>query len=90
METGAAGRPYNVASGRAHRIGDLLEQLIGAARTPMRVLVDEARMRPNDVPVIVGDATRARTEAAWHPHISIEQTLVDTLDWWRAELHKGA
>jgi len=90
METGVAGRPYNVASGRAHRVGDLLEQLIGAARTPVRVLVDEARMRPNDVPVIVGDATRARTEVAWHPHISIEQTLVDTLDWWRAELHKGA
>jgi GDP-4-dehydro-6-deoxy-D-mannose reductase len=90
METATAGRPYNVASGRAHRVGDLLDQLIKVARTPVRVLVDEARMRPNDVPVLVGDATRARTEVAWRPHIPIEQTLVDTLDWWRAELLKTA
>jgi GDP-4-dehydro-6-deoxy-D-mannose reductase len=90
METATAGRPYNVASGRAYRVGDLLDELIRAAKTPVRVLVDQARLRPNDIPVIVGDATRARTEVAWQPHISIEQTLADTLDWWRAELPKTA
>jgi GDP-4-dehydro-6-deoxy-D-mannose reductase len=90
METATAGRPYNVASGRAYRVGDLLDELIRAARTPVRVLVDQARLRPNDIPVIVGDATRARTEVAWQPHIPIEQTLADTLDWWRAELPKTA
>jgi GDP-4-dehydro-6-deoxy-D-mannose reductase len=90
MEAATAGRPYNVASGRAHRVGDLLDQLIRVAGTPMRVKVDDARMRPNDVPVIVGDATRARTESGWQPRIPIEQTLLDTLDWWRAELQKTA
>jgi GDP-4-dehydro-6-deoxy-D-mannose reductase len=86
METGTGGRPYNIASGRAHRVGDLLDQLLRSAKTPVRVAIDEERMRPNDIPVIVGDATRARREVAWSPHIPIEQTLSDTLDWWRAEL----
>jgi GDP-4-dehydro-6-deoxy-D-mannose reductase len=86
MEAAPAGRPYNVCSGRAWRIGDLLEELLHLARVPVRVVIDEARLRPNDVPVLQGDATRIRTELDWAPHIPVEQTLADTLDWWRSEV----
>lgn len=86
METATTGRPYNIASGRAYRVGDLLDQLLRAAKIPVKVAIDAERMRPHDIPVVVGDATRARKELAWNPHIPIEQTLTDTLDWWRAEL----
>jgi GDP-4-dehydro-6-deoxy-D-mannose reductase len=88
MEAATTGRPYNIASGRAHRVGDLLDQLLRIAKIPVRVAIDKDRMRPHDVPVVLGDATRARTELAWNPNIAIEQTLADTLDWWRAELAK--
>jgi GDP-4-dehydro-6-deoxy-D-mannose reductase len=81
-----AGRPYNVCSGRAWRIGDLLEELRHLARRPIEVAVDESRLRPNDIPVVQGDATRIRSELGWSPHISVEQTLRDTLDWWRGQL----
>ena len=80
-----AGRPYNVCSGRAWRIGDLLEELRHLARRPIEVAVDESRLRPNDIPVVQGDATRIRSELGWSPHISVEQTLRDTLDWWRGQ-----
>jgi GDP-4-dehydro-6-deoxy-D-mannose reductase len=89
MERGVAGRVYNVCSGRAWRIGDLLEELCHLASTRIVVETDPTRLRPADVPVIQGDATRLRTELGWSPRIPVEQTLRDTLDWWREEVRAG-
>ena len=89
MDDAPPGRPYNVCSGRAWRIGDLLEELVHLSSTPVRIETDAARMRPNDVPVFQGDATRIRTELGWVSTIKVEQTLRDTLEWWRREVRAG-
>ncbi len=89
MESAPRGRPYNICSGRAWKIGDLLDELRQLAQTPVRVEVDESRLRPNDVPVVQGDATRIRAEIGWAPKIRVEQTLRDTLEYWRAEVAAG-
>ena len=89
MNGAVAGRPYNICSGRAWKIGDLLEELLHFARLSIRVTVDERRLRPNDVPVIQGDASRIRAELGWVPRIPVEQTLSDTLEWWRTETRAG-
>jgi GDP-4-dehydro-6-deoxy-D-mannose reductase len=86
MEGAQPGRPYNICSGRAWRIGDLLDELLQMARTPVKVEVDESRLRPTDIPVIQGDATRMQADLGWWPRIPVEQTLQDTLDWWRSEV----
>lgn len=85
MERAPAGRPYNVCSGRAWRIGDLLDELRQMALVPVEIEVDADRLRPNDVPVIQGDATRLRSELGWTPRIPVEHLLRDTLDWWRQQ-----
>ena len=89
MRDAPAGRPYNICSGRAWKIGDLLEELLHFARRPITVAVDEQRLRPNDVPVVQGDASRIRAELGWEPKIPVEQTLSDTLEWWRTETLAG-
>jgi GDP-4-dehydro-6-deoxy-D-mannose reductase len=89
METAPRGRPYNICSGRAWKIGDLLDELLQFAQTEVRIEVDESRLRPNDVPVVQGDATRIRAEIGWGPKIRVEQTLRDTLDYWRAAVAGG-
>jgi len=86
MESAPSGQAFNIASGQARRMGDLLDHLLRSAKVPIRVVVDEQRMRPNDNLVVVGDATRLRSALAWAPRIPIEQTLDDTLAWWRAEV----
>jgi GDP-4-dehydro-6-deoxy-D-mannose reductase len=80
---GQPGRPYNICSGRAYRIGDLLEILLAHARTPIRVATDPARLRPSDHPVLLGDPSRAWSEVGWQATIPIEETLKDLLDYWR-------
>jgi len=84
LERGEPGRPYNVCSGRAITMHELLDRLIARARVPVTVKVDPARYRPNDTPLLVGDPARLRDELGWTPQIPIEQTLDDLLEYWRA------
>jgi GDP-4-dehydro-6-deoxy-D-mannose reductase len=72
-----------VCSGHAITIRELLDRLLARARVPIRVRVDEARLRPNDVPLLLGDPTRIRTELGWRPEIPLDRTLDDLLDDWR-------
>ena len=86
MDQGEAATAYNVCSGVAHRIGDLLDTLRTMARVPIRTSTDPDRMRPSDIPVLLGDATRLSQALGWSPAIPIVTTLADTLAWWRAEV----
>ncbi|HXT71361.1 MAG TPA: GDP-mannose 4,6-dehydratase [Vicinamibacterales bacterium] len=85
MQHAPAGRPFNICSGRAWRIGDLLDELLHLARVPITVRLDADRLRPSDTPVLQGDATRIRSELGWTPRIRVEQMLSDTLEWWRQQ-----
>jgi GDP-4-dehydro-6-deoxy-D-mannose reductase len=83
IERGQPGRPYNVFSGQAYRVGDLLDMLVGQARARIRVSIDASRLRPSDNPVVAGDPTRIASEVGWRATIPIEETLKDLLDYWR-------
>jgi GDP-4-dehydro-6-deoxy-D-mannose reductase len=83
MEAGESGRAYNVCSGRSWRVRDLLHELLHLSSAEIEVEIDPTRFRPNDVPTVQGDGGRIRSELQWTPLIGVEQTLVDTLDWWR-------
>ncbi len=85
MTHGQSGRAYNVCSGRAWRIRDLLDGLLRLSTTTIEVTTDPARFRPVDVPVVQGDPSRIQSETGWAPRIDIAQTLGDTLEWWRGE-----
>jgi len=83
LERGTPGRPYNVCSGRAIAIRQLLDLLLARARVPVSVKVDTARYRPHDTPLLLGDPSRLRDELGWSARIPLEQTLDDLLDYWR-------
>lgn len=83
LERGTDGRAYNVCSGRAIAIGALLDKLLSRAKVAIKVRVDPARYRPNDVPLLVGDPTRLTTELGWLPEIPLDQTIDDLLAYWR-------
>lgn len=89
MEAAPGGRPFNICSGRAWRVADLLDELRHLSSVQVRVEIDVSRLRPSDTPVIQGDATRIRTELGWMPRLSVEDTLRDTLDWWREQVRAG-
>lgn len=82
-ERGTPGQAYNVCSGEAHTMRDLLDGLVALARVRVSVEPDPERFRPNDTPLLLGDPSRIRRDVGWHPLIPIEQTLRALLDYWR-------
>jgi GDP-4-dehydro-6-deoxy-D-mannose reductase len=83
VERGRAGEVYNVCSGTGLRMRDLLQALIEAAGVRVEVRVDPARLRPSDVPELVGDPGRIQAEVGWTPEIPLRRTVADLLQYWR-------
>jgi len=83
LTRGQTARPYNVCSGQAIAIGEVLDRLVAKARVPVTVRVDSARFRPQDLPLLEGDPTRSREELGWTPSITIDDTLDAVLEYWR-------
>jgi GDP-4-dehydro-6-deoxy-D-mannose reductase len=84
LEKGEPGEVYNICSGKCWTIREMLDMLLAMSKTKITIEPDPARMRPSDVPVLLGDATRFRKATGWEPTIPFEQTLRDLLDFWRA------
>jgi GDP-4-dehydro-6-deoxy-D-mannose reductase len=74
-----SGTILNIASGTAHRMGTLLDRLLATADVGIRVEQDPARMRPADLPRIVGNPSLARRLLGWTPRYGIDNILVDVL-----------
>lgn len=85
MQSGKTGVVYNVASGVARSIRSILEALVSRSKIPVRIEVDQTRMRPNDVPVVVGNHSRLTESTGWHPQVSFDQMLDDLLSYWRGQ-----
>lgn len=86
IERAQPGEVYNVASGTARRIGDVLDQLMARSTVRLGTRDDPSRIRPADTPRLVGDATKFRHATGWEPLIPFEQSLDDTLAYWRETL----
>jgi GDP-4-dehydro-6-deoxy-D-mannose reductase len=75
---------YNVASGRGVPMSDVVELFISLARCPVEVEQRDDRVRPVEIPRMVGDASRLREASGWQPEIPLEQTVADMLEAVRA------
>lgn len=71
---------YNVCSGRAVPLRQVVELLVEGAGVPVTVERDEERLRPAEVRVQAGDPSKLRAATGWEPQIPLEQTLVDALE----------
>ena len=83
------GGAFNVCSGRSASVAQLVEAVAAQARIAVHHEVDPARLRVNDARTMLGSHDRLSEATGWEPRIALEQTVGDTLDWWRAELAGG-
>ena len=83
MEKGRPGEAYNVCTGRATRVGDVLDLLCKEARVPIAARKDPSLLRAADESVIVGDPGKLARDAGYAPRIPLAQTALDTLEYER-------
>jgi len=83
IRSGRPGRIYNIASEQAVSIADALDRLCAVSGVEPRVEQDPERMRPVDLPLLLGDSGRLR-KLGWEPRRSLDQALSDLWeDVWR-------
>jgi GDP-4-dehydro-6-deoxy-D-mannose reductase len=85
-EDGRDGAVYNVTSGKAVRIRELLDTLVALSRRPLTVVQDPSRMRPVDVSVFHGSGERLAADTGFRADFDLRRTLGDVLDYWRASV----
>lgn len=86
IEKGEPGEVYNVGSGTAYSIREILEKIIQLSAVPVEIVVDYDKLRPLDVPVIEADIRKLKDCTGWNPQISLEATLQETLQYWRKKV----
>jgi len=74
---GVAGETYNVASGHDVALRDIASQLVQLLAPSTRLVVDEALLRPNDVPVFRGSFQKLHDATGWSPQIPLHESLAD-------------
>ncbi len=82
------GSVYNIGSGVAYSIKDVLDLLLGMSKLIIEVNEDQKRMRPSDVPSLISDNSKFTKKIGWRPKISFKQSLFDLLEYWRSRLGK--
>lgn len=83
-EKGQAGETYNVGSGHAVSIGDVLKLVLKQSAVEIQVEVDEEKLRPVDVPVMEADVRKVWRDVGWKAQIQLEQTIGDMMEYWRS------
>ncbi len=77
------GEVYNICSGKALPIKQVLQMLTSMSKVKIRTEQDPERMRPSDVEILLGDSSKFRKQTGWKPEIPFKQTLEDLLNYWR-------
>lgn len=83
LEKGKEGEVYNLGTGKAVTMKEVLDRLLGLSKVKVKVEVDPARLRPSDVPILEPDCSKFVKLTGWRPEIPFDQTLRDLLDYWR-------
>ncbi len=89
------GEPYNICSGVAYSIKEILDILLSLSVSAITIKQDPDRMRPSDLPILLGDSTKFRKattlepsirDVDLEPEIPLKQTLEDLLNYWRRRI----
>lgn len=84
MHGGRIGEVYNAGAGTAHCMRTVLEGLLALARVRIEVRQKAGLMRAVDTHVVRAEASKLRRETGWNPQLALEETLADTLAYWRS------
>lgn len=83
IEKGVIGETYNIGSGYTISIKDILDIILSFSKIKIKVEIDSSKFRPIDIPIIEADTFKVFECCGWKPRIKIEQTIKETLEYWR-------
>lgn len=82
-------RVFNIASGRATKIRDILDVMLQDSKMDIEIKLDPERLRPSEIPFAVGDSRHMTGTTGWQPGHVLSGTLAELLADWRARVGAG-
>ncbi len=89
IEKADAGDVYNLASGTAYSVRELVDLTCKLAGIKPVIRQDPSKMRPSDVPLLVGDCSKAKAKFGYSPTIPFEKTVGDMIEWQLDNVRSG-
>jgi GDP-4-dehydro-6-deoxy-D-mannose reductase len=86
LEQGKPGEPYNVCSGKAYSIEEILQMMISISGKKLETIIDRNKFRPVDMKLLLGSHQKLTQDTGWKPHYDIRTTLSDLLNYWREKI----
>ena len=86
LERGEEGEVYNIGTGKACSMKEVLDILLSLSKVKVKIEVDPIRLRPSDVPVLLSDSSKFRKLTGWEPKIPFRQSLEDLINYWRERI----
>ncbi|MGB8452470.1 MAG: GDP-mannose 4,6-dehydratase [Anaerocolumna sp.] len=83
IQKGKAGETYNVGSGRAIAIEEILTTILSLTAVSIVKEIDHSKLRPIDIPIIEADIYKLQNVIEWNSSITLRDTIIDTLEYWR-------
>ena len=90
LDRGSPGEVYNLCSGQAPSIRELLEIYLKLARSEVEVREDPGRLRPADEPILLGDNSKLRAATGWQPRVPLQESAQRILAYWREVVQREA
>lgn len=82
------GEIYNVGSGKSFLMKNILQKMIKLSTKNIKIKVDKSLLRPTDIPILEVDSSKFKRHTGWKPKISLNNTLEDTLNYWRKKIKR--
>ena len=86
LEKGEPGEVYNLCTGKGITMHQLIDMLSGIVGKELPFSIDPERLRPSDVPYLVGDCSKFRKLTGWAPELTFEEAMKDLVAYWREQL----
>ena len=82
VESDNCNQIYNVGSGNAYSLEDMLTYIIGLSNQHIEIEVDQNRIRPTDQPVICCDRSLIGKELGWEPQYNVYDALKEMYEYY--------
>ena len=86
IEKGKKGEAYNVCSGKAIPIKEILHILTSYSTEDIEIQIDSKKMRKADIPFLLGNNQKIKQDTSWQTEIPLKKTLLDLLEYWRKKV----
>lgn len=86
LQKGKSGELYNVCSGNGYGLNDIINYLGDISGLEISTVTNPDFIRPNDMPVIIGNNKKLKSDTGWEPVFHIKESLTDIFNYWVEQL----